>query len=73
MKLVETSRADRSASAKIKVTLVKSTFGRLERHRACVRGLGLGKMHSSHTLIATPEVMGMVNKIAYMLKVEELS
>lgn len=57
----------------IKVTLVKSTFGRLEKHKACVRGLGLGKMHSSFTLTATPEVMGMVNKVAYMLKVEELS
>jgi large subunit ribosomal protein L30 len=56
---------------KIKVTLVKSTFGRLQAHRDTVRGLGLGKMHSTSTLVATPEVMGMVNKVGYMLKVEE--
>jgi large subunit ribosomal protein L30 len=57
---------------KVKVTLVKSTFGRLQAHKDTVRGLGLGKMHSTSTLVATPEVMGMVNKIGYMLKVEEV-
>ena len=57
---------------KIKLTLVKSTFGRLQAHKDTVRGLGLGKMHSTSTLVATPEVMGMVNKIGYMLKVEEV-
>jgi large subunit ribosomal protein L30 len=57
---------------KVKVTLIKSTFGRLQNHKDCARGLGLGKMHSSRTLVATPQVMGMVNKIAYMLKVEEV-
>lgn len=57
---------------KIKVTLVKSTFGRLQAHRDTVRGLGLRKINSTSTLVATPEVMGMVNKISYMLKVEEV-
>lgn len=58
---------------KIKVTLTRSTFGRLENHKACVRGLGLGKISSTATLTVTPEVMGMVNKVSYMLKVEEAS
>jgi len=58
---------------KIKVTLTKSTFGRLENHKACVRGLGLGKMNSSSILVVTPAVMGMVNKVAYMLKVEDVA
>ncbi len=58
---------------KIKVTLTKSTFGRLEKHKATIIGLGLGKISSTSTLVATPEVMGMVNKVAYMLKVEEVS
>jgi large subunit ribosomal protein L30 len=57
---------------KIKVTLVKSTFGRLQAHKDTVRGLGLGKMHSTSTLVATPAVMGMVHKVGYMLKVEEV-
>lgn len=57
---------------KIKVTLVKSTFGRLQAHKDTVRGLGLGKMHSTSTLVASPAVMGMVNKVGYLLKVEEV-
>ncbi|MGQ0621819.1 MAG: 50S ribosomal protein L30 [Panacagrimonas sp.] len=62
-----------TAAKQIKVTLIKSTFGRLQNHKDCARGLGLRKMHSSFVLTATPEVMGMVNKIAYMLKIEEVS
>jgi len=62
-----------TTTKKIKVTLTKSTFGRLEKHKATIIGLGLGKISSTSTLVATPEVMGMVDKVAYMLKVEEVS
>jgi large subunit ribosomal protein L30 len=55
----------------VKVTLVRSTIGRLEKHRACVRGLGLRRMHHTVVVNATPENMGMINKVSYMLKVEE--
>ena len=55
----------------IKVTLVKSVHGRLAAHQACVRGLGLRKMHSSAVVIDTPENRGMIRKVAYLLKVEE--
>jgi large subunit ribosomal protein L30 len=55
----------------IKVTLIKSPFGRLQIHRACVRGLGLSRMHQTVQLTATPEVMGMVRKAGFMLKVED--
>ena len=57
----------------IKLTLVKSTAGRLKVHRACARGLGLRKTWSSSVVIDTPENRGMINKIAYMLRVEEVS
>jgi large subunit ribosomal protein L30 len=60
-------------SKQIKVTLVKSTFGRLQNHKDCIRGLGLRKMHQSVVLVATPEVMGMVNKASFMLKIEEVA
>ena len=56
----------------VKVTLVKSPAGRLARHQACVRGLGLRRMHHSVTVAATPENMGMINRVAYMLAVEEV-
>ncbi len=56
----------------IKLTLLKSTFGRLAAHKDCARGLGLRRRHHSVTVAATPENLGMVNKIAYMLRIEEV-
>ncbi len=55
----------------ITVTLVKSTIGRLPAHKACAAGLGIRKMHQTVTVIDTPENRGMINKISYMLKVED--
>ncbi|MDG6774851.1 50S ribosomal protein L30 [Thiomicrorhabdus sp. ZW0627] len=55
----------------VKVTLVKSKIGRLPAHRACVSGLGLRKMHQTVTVLDTPENRGMINKVSYLLKVEE--
>ncbi|WP_173273859.1 50S ribosomal protein L30 [Thiosulfatimonas sediminis] len=56
---------------KIKLTLVKSIIGRLPAHKACVSGLGLRKMHQTVSVIDTPENRGMINKVSYLLKVEE--
>ena len=56
---------------KIRVTLVKSVHGRLASHRACVRGLGLRRMHHSAVVEDTPCTRGMIDKVAYLLKVEE--
>jgi len=58
-------------SKELKVTLVRSKHGRLKNHRACVAGLGLRKMHHTVTVIDTPENRGMINRISYMLSVEE--
>ena len=54
----------------MKVTLVRSIHGRLERHKACVRGLGLRRMHQTVEVEDTPATRGMVNKVAYMVRVE---
>ncbi len=56
----------------LKVTLVKSKHGRLKSHKACVSGLGLRRMHQTVTVIDTPENRGMINRISYMLSVEEV-
>lgn len=56
---------------KVKVTLIKSKYGRLKNHRACVAGLGLRRINHSVVVIDTPENRGMINKISYLLKVEE--
>lgn len=58
-------------SKELKVTLVKSLNGRLAAHKACARGLGIRRIHNPVTVIDTPENRGMINKISYMLKVEE--
>jgi len=55
---------------KIKLTLVRSFHGRLKNHKACVRGLGLRRMHQTVEVLDTPENRGMINKISYLLKVE---
>ena len=55
----------------LKVTLVKSKHGRLKSHKACVAGLGLRKIHQTVTVIDTPENRGMINRISYLVAVEE--
>ena len=59
------------AQKKIKLTLVKSASGRLKNHQACVRGLGLRRTNHTVEVIDTPENRGMINKVSYLLKVEE--
>jgi len=55
----------------LSVTLVRSMHGRLKNHKACVSGLGLRRMHQTVTVIDTPENRGMIDKISYLLHVEE--
>ncbi|MDH3747002.1 MAG: 50S ribosomal protein L30 [Gammaproteobacteria bacterium] len=55
----------------LKVTLVKSKHGRLKSHKACVAGLGLRKIHQTVTVKDTPENRGMINRISYLVSVEE--
>lgn len=59
------------ADKTLKVTLVKSPIGRMQKHRACVRGLGLRKISQTVEVIDTPATRGMINRISYMLRVEE--
>ncbi len=55
----------------MRVTLVRSMNGRLDSHRACVRGLGLRRMHQSVEVEDTPSTRGMARKVSYMVRVEE--
>ena len=59
-------------SKQLQVTLIKSIHGRLKAHQACVRGLGIRRIHNPVMVIDTPENRAMINKIEYMLKVEEV-
>ncbi|HHO70301.1 MAG TPA: 50S ribosomal protein L30 [Halothiobacillus sp.] len=60
-----------TVNSKLRVTLVKSINGRLESHKACVRGLGLRRIRHTVEVPNTPENRGMINRVAYLLKVEE--
>lgn len=61
-----------NSDKKLKVTLVSSTAHRLASHQATVRGLGLRRMNSSALVSDTPATRGMIKKISYLLKVEEV-
>jgi len=54
---------------KLKVQLVRSPIGTQQSHRATVRGLGLRRVNSISELEDTPAVRGMINKIAYLVKI----
>lgn len=56
----------------LKVTLVKSTIEALPNHKKCAYGLGLRKIRDSVVVEDTPCNRGMVNKINYLLSVEEV-
>lgn len=56
---------------KIKVTQIKSTIDRPERQKRTMIALGLKKMNATVEVEATPQVLGMVNKVSHLIKVEE--
>ena len=57
-------------NAMIKVTLVRSLIGRIESHKATVKGLGLRRMHHMVEVQDTQAIRGMINTVNYLLKVE---
>lgn len=53
----------------LKVQLVRSIIGTKQSHRDTIRGLGLRKLNSVAELEDTPAVRGMINKVAYLVKI----
>lgn len=58
--------------AKIEIKLVKSTIGRIEKHRRTVQALGLKKIGQTVVREATPAILGMVKAVDFMLEVKEV-
>lgn len=56
----------------LQITLIRSKSGRSRKHQACLRGLGIRKMHNPIVVDDTPYIRGMINKISYMLRIEEI-
>lgn len=55
----------------IRVTQLRSSIGRLESHKACIKGLGLRRIGQTVELEDTPAVRGMINRVNYLLQIEE--
>lgn len=58
---------------KIKITQVKSGIDRSERQKLTLKALGLKKMHASKEVEATPQILGMVNKVSHLVKVVDVA
>jgi len=58
--------------SKIRVTQVRSKIGRPERQKKTLIALGLKKMNQTIEHEATPQILGMVNAIKHLVKVEEI-
>ncbi len=58
---------------KIRITQVKSGIDRSERQKQTLIALGLKKLNASKEVDATPQILGMVNKVSHLIKVEELA
>ncbi|NLK62688.1 MAG: 50S ribosomal protein L30 [Fusobacteria bacterium] len=57
---------------KLRITLVKSTIGRLQKHRDTLASLGLKKIDSVVEKEATPDILGKIRQISYLVNVEEV-
>ena len=58
---------------KIKITQVKSGIDRPERQKQTLIALGLKKLNASREVEATPQILGMIDKVAHLVKVEEVA
>lgn len=57
---------------KLRITAVKSTIDRPAKQKATVRALGLRRMNHSVEVEATPQILGMIDKVKHLLKVEKI-
>ncbi len=58
---------------KVKITQIKSCIGRKDIHKRTIKALGFKKMNQSLIKEATPQVLGMIKKVDFMLNVEEVT
>ena len=56
---------------KIKITQIKSAIGYKKKAKATLKALGLRKMHQTIEQVDSPVLRGMINRVNYLVKVEE--
>lgn len=57
---------------KVKVTLTRSVIGKSKRQKATVYALGLRKTNQTVEKEASPQIMGMINKVKHLVQFEEI-
>ena len=55
----------------LKIKKIRSVIGRPEKQRKILKGMGLNKLNSTVTLVDTPQIRGMVNKVIHLVSMEE--
>lgn len=60
-----------NSDGKIKITLIRSRFGRLKKHRAILECLKLRRINQSVIMPDVPSIRGMVKQVDYLVKLEE--
>lgn len=58
--------------AKLRITQVKSKIGSTQRQKRTLESLGLTKINKTVEHEATPQIVGMVNKVKHLINVEEI-
>lgn len=67
-----TKKKENTAEKQLRVTLVKSTIGSLQKHKATVQALGLKKIRSSVVVRDNPAMRGMIFAVKHLVTVEEV-
>ncbi|MGE0076977.1 MAG: 50S ribosomal protein L30 [Bacteroidales bacterium] len=57
--------------AKVKITQIKSIIGQSERQRSTLRSLGIRKMNQTVELEANPQILGMIEKVKHLVRIEQ--
>lgn len=58
--------------SKLRITQVRSAINRPKRQKLTIKALGIKKLNQPREIEASPQVLGMINKVKHLLKVEEI-
>jgi len=56
----------------IKITQLRSIIDRIEPQKRTIRALGLGRPNTSVVKLDTPQIRGMIRKVAHLVRVEDV-
>jgi large subunit ribosomal protein L30 len=70
--MVNTFETINNTMKKIKITQIRSGIGRPLRQKRTLEALGIRRMHHSVEHEATPQILGMVNKVKHLVEVQDI-